>query len=285
MSYDFEKLKEIGVAKIHKDTHISVSNLKSILNEDFEKISKVQFSGFISILEREYNLDLSDIKHSAFDYSTPSEKIVTSEEENFFVTTESKKKIPVVYIGLIVFVFVIAIIYSSVDFKAQKNVEYMEDDIVKEVQKNIIEAKKIEVKPIVTTKIVKEKVQVKEKVEKKIVQVKNEKIEQKKVKPFKIEQEKLLVTTFKIVPRSRVWMGFINLETYKKDQKTTSDEIVFDGKKEWLFLLGHGKVNVEINSKITSYHDRSNLRLHYKDGVITKVTKVEFKQLNNGRKW
>ena len=62
MSEDFEKLKKIGVQRIHEATHISRIHAQAILNCSFEDMTKIQLNGFISILQREYSLDLSDLR-------------------------------------------------------------------------------------------------------------------------------------------------------------------------------------------------------------------------------
>ena len=60
---DRYSLKEIG-----KKTRISIENLECLINGDWEKLRKVQAMGFISIIEREYGADLSDLKKECEDY-------------------------------------------------------------------------------------------------------------------------------------------------------------------------------------------------------------------------
>ncbi|CBG39954.1 hypothetical protein [Helicobacter mustelae] len=54
-----DKLKQIGIKKINQDTKISVGVIENILEKRFDKIQKVWIVGFLPIIEREYQVDLS----------------------------------------------------------------------------------------------------------------------------------------------------------------------------------------------------------------------------------
>jgi glyoxylase-like metal-dependent hydrolase (beta-lactamase superfamily II) len=88
-----------------------------------------------------------------------------------------------------------------------------------------------------------------------------------------------------ILPRSRVWLGYIDVATNKKYQKTFSDALDLDADKEWLLLFGHGYVDLIVNGEKIHFSEKNNLRLHYKDGMLEKISLAEFKKINRGRKW
>ena len=58
----FNKLQELGSKAITAATHIPIAHVESILNKEFDTFQKPQFFGFLSILEREYKIDLSALK-------------------------------------------------------------------------------------------------------------------------------------------------------------------------------------------------------------------------------
>jgi cytoskeletal protein RodZ len=60
-----EILEENSVKAISERTNISESNLESLVEGDFDKLNRVKTYGFISILEREFNADLSALKEEA----------------------------------------------------------------------------------------------------------------------------------------------------------------------------------------------------------------------------
>ncbi|WP_066388541.1 hypothetical protein [Helicobacter himalayensis] len=53
-------LSEIGLKEISKTTKLTTNKIDDILQKRFDKIDKVRAKGFITILEREYNLNLSE---------------------------------------------------------------------------------------------------------------------------------------------------------------------------------------------------------------------------------
>ena len=57
-----EIIEENSLPTISQRTRISVGNLEAIINRDWGRLKKVQALGFLSILEREYGIDLSDLK-------------------------------------------------------------------------------------------------------------------------------------------------------------------------------------------------------------------------------
>lgn len=69
-------LEENSVESISKKTNISVDNLKKLFERDFSAFKKVQALGFISILERDYGLDLSALKQECKDYFVDDEEDV-----------------------------------------------------------------------------------------------------------------------------------------------------------------------------------------------------------------
>ncbi|BAF71183.1 hypothetical protein [Sulfurovum sp. NBC37-1] len=63
-----ELLEENTTKTISERTKISEENLEYLLNNDFGAIKKVKMLGFISILEREYGVNLSKLKEEAMAY-------------------------------------------------------------------------------------------------------------------------------------------------------------------------------------------------------------------------
>ncbi|MCI5786157.1 MAG: hypothetical protein MR025_01705 [Helicobacter trogontum] len=57
---DFDKLKQIDIDEIHRKTRITLVRLHDILDKKFDNIDPARAHGFIKILERELQLDLSD---------------------------------------------------------------------------------------------------------------------------------------------------------------------------------------------------------------------------------
>ena len=261
MSDDFNKLKVIGIQKIYEKTHIARHHVKAILDENFQKIKKVQFFGFISILERDYDVDLSDIKEKSEEFYA-SEELVKEEKPKVFILQKKKKKFKFLYIILLL-CMVLIVSFLTLDLSS---ISSSKKDVILKVKPPVKPSPKINKNEIKTDTNISTSLPVKEEV---------------KLKPT----PKDVVKSLKIIAKRKVWMGYIDLSTFKKFQKTFSGELELDPTKEWLLTLGHGYIDVEIDAKLVEFKVKQNIRLLYKDFNITKINYEEFKKLNRGQKW
>ena len=270
MSDALEKLKSLGSQKIHEDTYIPKEYIQAILDENYEKLTRVQYFGFLSILERDYNIDLEEIKAHALEYYNEEMATEMLANSTVFVTPLKEKNFNIFYIFVALFIFLVALYYTfSVTDKENKSINtdvQIETPINQTVEKDVIS--KVNETPV-TPKVENFKVErnLTKQTEPKVVKV--------------AEKSKSL----EILPRSRVWLGYINVATNKKYQKTFSDELDLNASKEWIFISGHGYIDVIINGQKTHFSNKNSLRLHYKDGVLEKISTDEFRKLNRGRKW
>ena len=304
MSYGFERLQEIGIKQIHKDTHISIASLEAILNGDTEKINKVQLSGFISILEREYQIDLSNMKPGGPQNVDDLEAISDPEGEELFLDNENNnKKTSFYYIILTIIVLIIMFFFGThyllqdeEGYLAQK-IESLSKMIDKTTNDNndSNDSQGQQPKPIqvVVPKEPQEKKEINdtttqiESSQKSFFAVTQEEDDVKKESIVQQKQNEIALPPkeFTIYPKSRVWLGYIDLDKKIKKQKVLSKPLTLSGEKEWLLFFGHSNVNIEINDVNQSYKGPSRLRIHYEDGQLMKVTAEEFQQLNDGHKW
>lgn len=302
MSYGSEKLQELGVQRIHDDTHISIQHINIVLNEEFENINKVQFMGFISILEREYDIDLSDIRDNGLEYYK-SDANTYNGEPGVFVVVGKHKTFKYFYIVLAFIVFIFAM-YFTMNYETQKSSVVVENKIIDEVKKNIESVqdgitpeKRLENSEITKkdTPSLKKKSQeetlvpsektsslaVKSNKEIKVEVLKKEESKAPQVLPEKSADISPLV----VEPRSKLWIGYVDISHNKKYQKIITEPLVLDAHTKWLLFLGHGNVNIEVNGIVNEYRTKKSMRFIYKEGKLKKVTTEEFKKLNRGRKW
>ena len=256
------KLKDIGAQKIHEKTHISRQHVQAILHESFEDGQKVQFIGFISILEREYSVDLSDLKARATEYFDDIDAH-SSAKNQVFVVPKKKKKFTALYISIVIIIFIgvsaYSILTSTSAAKTQNiKVQELNQEKVQEILEIVedINETNSSLENNESTIIVEEEV-------------------------VAIEVPKSLI----VLPRTKVWMGYIDLETHKKYQKVFKNKFTLDTSKNWIIVFGHGSVNIEIDGELKKFNNKNNLRFLYQDGELKKITYKEFKRLNKGRKW
>ncbi len=266
MSTTFDDLKKRGAQKISEETHIPIQYVKSILENKFDTFSKVQFMGFISILEREYKLSLEDLKKTGLEHF--AEQNINQSESGLFVVPEKTKQNKLLYISIIVVVFLLVVIYS---FSTKPDVEaddkLIDDEHIESVVEEIsttVDTNETKVEELNTTITTSQEVN----------SSKNPKIEASTVEK-----------TFTVEPKSKVWFGYIDIDTNKKYQKITSKPVELDPNKDWLLLFGHGYIDMFINDKVQKFDSRNYVRFLYKNGTLKHISLKEFKRFNRGRKW
>ena len=256
MKNGFEKLQEIGAQKIHEKTHIVKQHIQALLHESFDDMTKIQFLGFISILERDYHVDLSDLRTKGLAYFAQSTN--TYYETKVFITPAKKRNFSLFYIFMALSIFVFAMVYTFSNTSSNTPHE-LNNETIEMVQETILEPQAdVNATPLA------EDVQAETQAE--VV-------------------EAPMPSSLLIMPKSKLWIGYIDLATHKKYQKTTDEPLEIDTTKDWLLFLGHGSVRIDLNGEIQNFNDANNLRFLYKEGVLKTITFSEFKELNKGEKW
>ena len=275
MSESYEQLKKIGIQKVSEDTHISRIHIQAVMDQSFDKLNKVQLLGFISILEREYSLDLSEIRANGIGYYQEKEADLKA-NPGVFVVAKHSKNFNLLYIILIMVVFIGVLIFS-VNFAAKDDsieVQSVENKIIQEVKKDIASTQVED--NVSDTNITETVVPLDTNVSKA-----SETIKEEPVVPVKKEE----LAPFKIIAKSKVWVGYIDVKTNKRYSKVVKDSLSLNREKEWLVVLGHSHVKIEANNDTKSFSTNGKLRLLYKEGKVERITVDKFKKLNRGRKW
>jgi len=260
MSEGYEVLQKIGAQKIHENTHISLSHVQAFLNEGFDDMTKIQFLGFISILEREYGIELDELKEKALIHFEEIAKEKNAEVK-VFVSPKRKRNLTSIYIGIVVVIF-ITFIFMSINSSETEVAEVIKvDNTVIETAKSTISTDIVELNSSTTE------------------------IDTFNQGTIKDPQADSAIVSFTIIPKVKVWLGYVDLDTHKKYQRTFKDEFSLDPKKDWILAFGHGHVDIEINGIVKKYKLRRNVRFSYINGELKEISLKEFKDLNKGSKW
>ncbi len=139
-----EYLIEQGYKKVSTKTFISDADLESFLNKDFTNINKTRALGFIQILEREYDVDLTSLKKAYLEHESTNR--VKEPETLFTETPMSDGKAwqkYLQYVALILVALGLAYYLFTMDNKKPASVDslisHIEENksVIKEAQKNI----------------------------------------------------------------------------------------------------------------------------------------------------
>ena len=264
MSKDYEKLKAIGAQKIHEETHISRLHVQAIIDKTYDNMAKIQFSGFISILEREYYLDLIELREEGLVYFNGFDDNNDDNLNIVFTSNKQKSNGSFYYIIVAISIFV-AVIYFSLSDLSKKNEkpQYIDESLIKSAQANI-QAIKGKTKPEVQEQTtILTKIENNETKEKEVTQV-------------------VKAKSFFIQPRKNLWIGYKNLDTGKSYQITTSEMLQLDASKTWLLTSGHGNIDITVDGVTTKYSESYTMRFLYKDGVVKKVDYKKYQELDAG---
>ena len=308
---NFEQLQELGSKKIVADTHIPLAHLEMILKKDFSQFKKPQFFGFLSIIEREYKIDLSSLKQEYL-FELAGEEI--SQEDNFDLA-ETRSKVygkgksllenrKVLYgAGAGVVALLLFVLISSIDFsssneekieinntaidKAKKNlnIEPVHVANVEEMlQNNDVESAEFgqdekAAKSEKSKTVEAEKPAVKKAPAKKVASKKISRAE-----PVS-GSEPTMALYFRIVPKGRLWLGIINAETHRRRVETISKPLILDAEKEWLIVTGYGHLDMDCGDTTYKYREDKKLLFLYENGICQIIDKEEFKARNRGKLW
>ena len=284
MSENIEILQQIGAQKIHKQTHIPLEYIEAILQEDYTVFSKLQYLGFINILQREYNLDLSAQKEEALLYfQNHTKELKDSNRDLFLIASQKKRNVTPFYIGAVVVIFLVGIYISFFSgsttttytpFEDEKSFANNTTKIIKQMPQEVVSSEENTTKQEDSLDLVQPKEQ--------IITENNETVLDESTQE---EKQKAIVESFVIKPKTKVWLGYIDVKNGKKMQKTFSSQLSLDPQKEWLLVFGHNYINIYINGELQELSSKKSVRFHYKDGLLSAVSKKEFKDLNKGRLW
>jgi len=95
-----ELIKDEGLEGVSEQTNISIDNLKKLVDLDFEGLNRVKALGFLSILRREYGLELDTIEDSIKSYFIEHS---TDNSEPVLVSVDKEEKSPEFLKWIIIF--------------------------------------------------------------------------------------------------------------------------------------------------------------------------------------
>jgi len=290
MADELKKLRKLGAQKIHEDTHIGLAHVQSVIHESFESFNKVQFLGFVSILEREYALDLSSFKEQGLSYFEEKHQ-KESLSTDIFLTPKKRANFAWLYVIIAILIFIVAFYYTTTIHSAlDKKESTLDNKAIENATDKITpksdlqdDNKSIEVVKVVASSNI-------------ILDEKNSSNETSKMtQKIDIQEAKLPKTQTEvqkfpkeliISPKSRVWIGYINAKTGVKKQTVTRNKLVLDASKTWLLSFGHTHVNINIDKKSVNVpSSNTSMRFLYSNNELKKLSAAEFKKRNRGRIW
>lgn len=272
----FDELQSLGAEKIHERTHISRDKIEQVLTKSYGEINKIQFMGFLSILEREYGLDLSDIKQEYLDYQE-EHKSALPPKQSVILQPSSRSKQKWMVAGL-----VLIIVLTVSGYFAQVNMANIPKEGVIELSSSAVEVVDEPKDSNVTQSL-----------DVNATSDINVTVEANTTKPLTDQNitglQKLQTIRaadgLEIRPAYKIWAGMIDLDNHEKHQMITKNPIKIDTSKNWLIALGHGRIEIVSSSGSEVVRENGTTWFVYENGTLKRLTKQEFVERNGGNNW
>lgn len=264
-----ETLRAIGAEALSAQTHISLDNVRKLLAGEFEAFSAIQFNGFVTILEREYDVDLSELR-SRFAQQAPAQEEPLSEQENdpFASALKAKKRqrLSAAILAALLLV-VIAVTYAVLGGGGTEEKIELNNTAIEKAKANM-EAMNAEAQA--GTQAEAEAIQ----------EAHQSEAAEAAVVPEAVRYDDVIIR-----PKTTVWLGVIDAETHKRSTRTTDEPWRLDGSKAWLIVTGHGLLTLECGENSSDFSQRKRLLLLYEEGRCRTIDEAEFKARNRGKVW
>jgi len=273
---NFDLLKKLDNDELYNKTYITIDNLEAIKNKKFQAFSRFKLMGFIDILSKRLELDLSELKKEAEDYFDSVEPVVQEEPmNNPIILNDRNKRMVFGLVATIIGILIVVFLYFRLSSDKDK------------------ELTDIEVSPpssVVVTPPIEQIIENNISVEENSTENNSSFEASKSIEPAIEKKKKKAVAgnyseIIKIVPTKKVWIGIINLDTKEKKEHVTSDELVIDTSINQIIVINGAYLSLIVGNEEKRYDFDGRVRFICKDGKIKEIKFAEFKALNDGKAW
>jgi len=277
MKKGLEELKNLDYELIVSKAHIMQSTLEHIINKRFENLNPVKAKGFVKILEREFDLDLSDWMQE-FDayYSIKEPEISTIDKLNAEVLKGGKKSSS----KLALSIFVAAVVAGIGFFVYLQQKTLSEDANGSTSLQNEIN----ETNASMAFNISFDANGSDMNGSKELNATEHNKsvtaTEANTTKP--IAAATAAQGSFFVEPTKKVWIGIRYMDTNKSKWFETVAEHRFDfnSSREQLVAFGHSQVKVVTGASTIESKAGGKIRYHYKNGKLKEIGEEEYNKLS-----
>lgn len=321
---DINILEELGLQEVSRKTHIETKFLEYMVTKQFSKLNRINTLGFVKILKREYNLDLTSWVEEFENYKSEHKQDSSIPNQSPVFAQDSDNASSKKWIFLLILLVIAGVAFWKFDGISYVNMiksKFVEKNITKPEENIVLDEIKESSTPVVEEKqeIIEESVVIDEnKTEEQVnpqeedITLTQEAIEEEKAEK---EEENVLIVeeatekkeeakeetkedentskvekeAFKnalIKPKRKIWIGIIDLEKRKKSQYATKKDISIDLNIPQIIVTGHGDFILRDETGNEKSYNSKNKKYYYVDGgTITMINKKEFATYNGGKSW
>ncbi|ACM93219.1 conserved hypothetical protein [Nautilia profundicola AmH] len=259
--------EQYSIEIINKRTRISPISLRYIKNKEFEKIQRVKFLGFIRIIEKEFNVDLSELIE---EYNEATNHTHTQNSE---IELEEPKK----HNTLLLFILAV-ILFSLGAYLLYNKYGSVEKENLNEINKTAFmppntDENITETAPETKLENNKQNISMPESSHQ-TVSKKTTPQEKAVINNTKNSQNTKTIApkTVEIYPNERVWFKAINLDTNKTVEYLTSNPKTLIG-ANWYVKFGHGNITINYGNQTITPETKKITRILFKNGKVEYLKK------------
>ncbi|MGX3010689.1 hypothetical protein ACWIUD_03870 [Helicobacter sp. 23-1044] len=296
-----DELQKVGVEKIASKTRITQEKITNILNYKYEAFNKAHARGFTQIIEREFEVDMSEWMEALNNYhSEPkAQDELIKEIEN--IKVEKKDKSNVILVALLVaFVVIFGALFVYKNFIAESSVDSADlavalsengADLANDSTENDTDSA-IDSANLTDFADISQNAEsnANNKDSSLATLAQNDKVEADSANPATtttiIIPAESTFNELTIIPNEPLWVGIIDLKTHKKQQFSIDKKRTITLDDDKIIRTGHSFFSIDAPNFKREFLGGDQKYLLYKtESGVTELTHKQFLELNKGEEW
>ncbi|EAI8629219.1 hypothetical protein A9M92_03310 [Campylobacter lari] len=287
----WKKLEDLNLLEVQKRTQIEIACLEYIIKKDFKSLSRFNVNGFIKILQREYELDFSNFLE---EYHVYLEENGIEKKNHVHISPRmnsyTKESSSVWYIVIIVVVLlIVALAWGVSRFFQSSTLDENTTNVLNQEQVVLEEKVDENETPVLNffADVAMENNETNATILEPISENNNtEKTLEDNASSNMPEENIILLNESIIKPSAELWLGMVDLKTFRKSSLTIKNDYVLPLDKDMLITTGHAAFSLnDENNNTLEFKNGVSKFLMIKDGKIKQITKAEFIKENRGKLW
>ncbi|EFO9213405.1 hypothetical protein IO397_000591 [Campylobacter lari] len=287
----WKKLEDLNLLEVQKRTQIEIACLEYIIKKDFKSLSRFNVNGFIKILQREYELDFSNFLE---EYHAYLEENGIEKKNHVHISPRmnsyTKESSSVWYIVIIVVVLlIVALAWGVSRFFQSSTLDENTTNVLN--QEQVVLEEKVDENETPVLNFFADDAMENNETNATILEPisennNTEKTLEDNASSNMPEENIILLNESIIKPSAELWLGMVDLKTFRKSSLTIKNDYVLPLDKDILITTGHAAFSLnDENNNTLEFKNGVSKFLMIKDGKIKQITKAEFIKENRGKLW
>ncbi|MEE3744492.1 hypothetical protein [Campylobacter porcelli] len=297
MANGIEKLLEMDLKEITKRTHIETEYLEYMCEKNYEKLRKLNASGFAKIISREYGLDLQDWidEYNAYckenGCAGSSNCSVAPKIPAYTPKSDNSKALTIILIIALIAVAIVWLIKFTnildgielLNFEKNQSIAYSATTVVESAKENLKSTDSVAAQNDENITNIEDNKTLAISDDNATITESNSTIQSIEIQTPQIVNQADKIA--KIIPAKSIWIGIKSIDGKNKKSYTTKNALDINLSIDQLIQTGHGELTLELDGNQKKFTLQKPLRFVVENGVIKEIDYAEFVKLNRGAQW